>query len=316
MDKGTSSGSTWACDARHDSKFGFCRRGCTGFGESRGWGRWRCGTCDFDYCDKCYEVRVEALKEEKAAADRAVALKKAQEEEATSGREGAVFREWTKVVDMVCRACRTHFDVDQTDVGRALDKLCNEGLLLRRQQATNEFNVTELALKPPEATAEDMASEEIHEVLGRLHDTTSVTGVNLFRLLVVKFRLPVETENINRATFERGLLAMVLNRRVELPADCRNQARFPPQIKAGVLGRVTWNLSVGALMSVLPRAVTAAFADEAVALLAQAGIAAMAVMPALSSKTPLLEWNPAAREYARHCCRYISWPSFAGATRD
>ena len=38
--------------------------------------------------------------------------------------------------------------------------------------------------------ANDVKKEDIYEVLGNLPDTTSVTGVNLFRLLAVKFRLP------------------------------------------------------------------------------------------------------------------------------
>lgn len=38
------------------------------------------------------------------------------------------------VVDAVCRECRDRFDVDPTDVGRAVDRLCAEGVIDRRQQ--------------------------------------------------------------------------------------------------------------------------------------------------------------------------------------
>jgi hypothetical protein len=45
----------WACDGRHLP--GGCKRGCTGFRQSAGWGRYRCATCDYDLCDRCYEAR-------------------------------------------------------------------------------------------------------------------------------------------------------------------------------------------------------------------------------------------------------------------
>ena len=43
----------WACDARQ-SAAGGCKRGCTGFKQSAGWGRFRCKACDYDLCDMCY----------------------------------------------------------------------------------------------------------------------------------------------------------------------------------------------------------------------------------------------------------------------
>jgi hypothetical protein len=45
----------WACDGRDLP--GGCKRGCTGFRQSAGWGRYRCATCDYDLCDRCYEAR-------------------------------------------------------------------------------------------------------------------------------------------------------------------------------------------------------------------------------------------------------------------
>eukprot|EP01047_Picozoa_sp_COSAG01_P051596 COSAG01_NODE_5343_length_4322_cov_122.044281_1_plen_698_part_00 len=41
----------WACDGRHLPNG--CVRGCTGFRQSSGWGRFRCAACDFDLCDLC-----------------------------------------------------------------------------------------------------------------------------------------------------------------------------------------------------------------------------------------------------------------------
>ena len=49
---GTSQDNGWACDGRHDP--GGCARKCTGFRQSSGWGRYRCATCDYDLCDKCF----------------------------------------------------------------------------------------------------------------------------------------------------------------------------------------------------------------------------------------------------------------------
>jgi hypothetical protein len=43
----------WACDGRHLPNG--CVRGCTGFRQSSGWGRFRCAACDFDLCDLCVE---------------------------------------------------------------------------------------------------------------------------------------------------------------------------------------------------------------------------------------------------------------------
>lgn len=58
------------------------------------------------------------------------------------------------------RECRNHFDVEPKDVGRALDKLCVDGVLARRlQQGGGEL--TELSLLPPEATAQDMGTSQV-----------------------------------------------------------------------------------------------------------------------------------------------------------
>ena len=43
----------WACDGRKHP--GGCARGCTGFGQSAGWGRFRCSMCDYDLCDRCFD---------------------------------------------------------------------------------------------------------------------------------------------------------------------------------------------------------------------------------------------------------------------
>lgn len=43
---------SWACDGRHLP--GGCKRNCTGFDQSAGWGRFRCGMCDYDLCDRCH----------------------------------------------------------------------------------------------------------------------------------------------------------------------------------------------------------------------------------------------------------------------
>jgi DNA-binding MarR family transcriptional regulator len=52
---------------------------------------------------------------------------------AASGRADG-FVAWCEVADLVVRECRSRFDADQSDVGRALDKLCAEGVIRRRQQ--------------------------------------------------------------------------------------------------------------------------------------------------------------------------------------
>ena len=41
----------WACDGR--KLRGGCRKGCTGFNQTRGWVRYRCKSCDFDLCEQC-----------------------------------------------------------------------------------------------------------------------------------------------------------------------------------------------------------------------------------------------------------------------
>ena len=51
-DRGNKENNGWACDGR--SQPGGCVRGCTGFRQSAGWGRFRCNSCDFDLCDRCY----------------------------------------------------------------------------------------------------------------------------------------------------------------------------------------------------------------------------------------------------------------------
>lgn len=41
----------WGCDGRNLD--GGCRQGCTGFGQTAGWERYRCAACDFDLCRAC-----------------------------------------------------------------------------------------------------------------------------------------------------------------------------------------------------------------------------------------------------------------------
>lgn len=45
----------WGCDGR--SQPGGCKRGITGFRQTKGIHRFRCEACDFDLCDLCYEAR-------------------------------------------------------------------------------------------------------------------------------------------------------------------------------------------------------------------------------------------------------------------
>jgi len=54
---GTTEDNGWACDGRND---GGCLRGITDFHQTKGLNRFRCKTCDFDYCDKCYALRTGA----------------------------------------------------------------------------------------------------------------------------------------------------------------------------------------------------------------------------------------------------------------
>eukprot|EP01044_Picomonas_judraskeda_P014749 COSAG03_NODE_2384_length_2822_cov_3.565553_2_plen_486_part_00 len=48
---GASENNGWACDGR--TLPGGCKRGCTGFHQSDGWGRFQCRACDYDLCDLC-----------------------------------------------------------------------------------------------------------------------------------------------------------------------------------------------------------------------------------------------------------------------
>ena len=42
---------SWACDGK--SLPGGCKKGCTGFGQTRGWTNYCCTECDYDMCDAC-----------------------------------------------------------------------------------------------------------------------------------------------------------------------------------------------------------------------------------------------------------------------
>ena len=52
-DLGTDDDSGWACNGKDEDDG--CVNQCTGVGQSEGWRRFSCATCDFTYCDKCYE---------------------------------------------------------------------------------------------------------------------------------------------------------------------------------------------------------------------------------------------------------------------
>lgn len=43
----------WGCDGRNQE--GGCRGGCTGFGQTGGWERYRCAGCNFDLCRACVD---------------------------------------------------------------------------------------------------------------------------------------------------------------------------------------------------------------------------------------------------------------------
>lgn len=52
----------WACDGRNLE--GGCRSGCTDFYQTRGWRRFNCSLCNFDYCEEClrdYKLQVKYL---------------------------------------------------------------------------------------------------------------------------------------------------------------------------------------------------------------------------------------------------------------
>ena len=49
---GTSRDAGWSCSGM--TLFpGGCKKGCTGFYQTKGWKRWRCELCDFDLCEDC-----------------------------------------------------------------------------------------------------------------------------------------------------------------------------------------------------------------------------------------------------------------------
>jgi len=174
-----------------------------------------------------------------------------------------------QVLDLVVRECRQFFDVEVADAATAIDKLCAEGILMRRQQVfssdpvsesspsstlggvsstpSSMGDLTEVALVPPEATAQDMDQSTLSQVLAKLQDTSSVTGKNLFHLLLLKLtpqqqlhdlvpgaedstatlasslsasstsKVPEKAQTIDLPSFENGLLRLVLNRKVTLP---------------------------------------------------------------------------------------------------
>ena len=174
-----------------------------------------------------------------------------------------------QVLDLVVRECRQFFDVEVADAATAIDKLCVEGILMRRQQVfssdpaskssssstlggasstpSSMGDLTEVALVPPEATAQEMDQSTLSQVLAKLQDTSSVTGKNLFHLLLLKLtpqqqlhdlvpgaedstatlasslsasstsKVPEKAQTIDLPSFENGLLRLVLNRKVTLP---------------------------------------------------------------------------------------------------
>ncbi len=52
VDLGTTEDNGWGCDGQ--IRPGGCVRGCTGFRQSTGWGRFQCRPCDYDLCDHCF----------------------------------------------------------------------------------------------------------------------------------------------------------------------------------------------------------------------------------------------------------------------
>ena len=53
---GTSNDNGWSCSGMTLLPGG-CKKGCTGFNQTKGWERWRCALCDFDLCESCLEAR-------------------------------------------------------------------------------------------------------------------------------------------------------------------------------------------------------------------------------------------------------------------
>ena len=53
---GTSRDNGWTC-AGMTLFPGGCKKGCTGFHQTKGWKRWRCTPCDFDLCEGCLKEK-------------------------------------------------------------------------------------------------------------------------------------------------------------------------------------------------------------------------------------------------------------------
>eukprot|EP00615_Pteridomonas_danica_P013831 CAMPEP_0114396692 /NCGR_PEP_ID=MMETSP0102-20121206/13752_1 /TAXON_ID=38822 ORGANISM="Pteridomonas danica, Strain PT" /NCGR_SAMPLE_ID=MMETSP0102 /ASSEMBLY_ACC=CAM_ASM_000212 /LENGTH=1004 /DNA_ID=CAMNT_0001557525 /DNA_START=6 /DNA_END=3017 /DNA_ORIENTATION=+ len=174
---------------------------------------------------------------------------------------------YTEVIDIVCADLRERFDVESSDVTKALEKLCTGGVVARRQQLSGG-GLTEVCLLPPE-DMDSMAPEEVSKVLSNLDDTTSVTGYNLFRLLTIKFGEDANVKAMDLPTFEAGLLRVTLRRNLKFAFD----GNVTSEHGAG------WCVSVSDMAQELPHAFARAFADELSSLLRQADLNPTTVLP-------------------------------------
>jgi hypothetical protein len=124
---------------------------------------------------------------------------------------GLVF---TEVVDMVMQHCREKFfDVEKSTVFKALESLCKDGLV---ERVVVEGELTKLRLVPPEdeAIAEKTDMMVLKDTLSKMKETRTVTGKNLYLLLLVKIQMDIETTKISLDDLTVGLVKLVLPREI------------------------------------------------------------------------------------------------------
>ena len=133
-----------------------------------------------------------------------------QEDRELVGR-GLVF---TEVVDMVMQHCRENvFDVEKSTVFKALESLCKDGLV---ERIVVEGELTKLRLVPPEeeTIAEKTDMIVLKDTLSKMKETKTVTGKNLYHLLLVKIQMDIATPKISFDDLTVGLIKLVLPRAV------------------------------------------------------------------------------------------------------
>jgi len=155
--------------------------------------------------------------------------------------KGAGVRPASDIIEEVRRAVQKWHNVSDEEVQQCIETLTTSGII--NSHASTKGNLAQPALS---YLADGTENGEIVRVLTNLTNTSNIVGAALFKLMVVKFRLPINTTTITYDEFYRGMLSLALNQRFIFEVtEAIQELQLPlSQSPAFYFAHFGWNKSV------------------------------------------------------------------------